>query len=123
MCVCVCVFLCVLNKLLKKSSKFLLCLIPFYSIQKCFCITENGEVYWGGHFDILLSQMESVCCSMSRSNCCCLICIQISQEAEKMVWCSHLFKNFPKFLVIHTVKGFGVISRRKCFSGILLLLL
>ena len=53
---CVCVFLCGLNKLLKKSSKFLLCLIPFYSIQKCFCITKNGEVYWGGHFDILLSQ-------------------------------------------------------------------
>ena len=27
-----------------------------------------------------------------------------------MVWYSHLFKNFPKFFVIHTVKGFSVIS-------------
>ena len=48
---------------------------------------------------------------MSRSNCCCLICIQISQEAGKVVWYSHLFKSFPKFLVIHTVKGFGVINK------------
>ena len=28
-----------------------------------------------------------------------------------MVWYSHLFKNFPQFLVIHTVKGFGVVSK------------
>ena len=34
-------------------------------------------------------------------------CTQISQEAGKVVWYSHLFKNFPQFVVIHTVKGFG----------------
>ena len=28
-----------------------------------------------------------------------------------MVWCSHLFKNFPQFVVIHTVKGFGIVSK------------
>ena len=28
-----------------------------------------------------------------------------------MVWCSHLFKNFPQFVVIHTVKGFGIINK------------
>ena len=28
-----------------------------------------------------------------------------------MVWYSHLFQNFPKFIVIHTVKGFGIVSR------------
>ena len=32
---------------------------------------------------------------MSSSNCCFLTCIQISQEAGKVVWYSHLFKNFP----------------------------
>ena len=47
---------------------------------------------------------------MSSSNCCFLTCIQISQEADKVV-CSHLFQNFPQFVVIHTVKGFGVISK------------
>ena len=43
---------------------------------------------------------------MSSSNCCFLTCIQVFQEAGKVVWYSHLFKNFPQFFVIHTVKGF-----------------
>ena len=30
--------------------------------------------------------------------------MQISQEAGKVVWYSHLLKNFPQFVVIHTVK-------------------
>ena len=34
--------------------------------------------------------------------------MQISQEAGKVVWYSNLFKNFPQFVVIHTVKGFSV---------------
>ena len=55
--------------------------------------------------------LEPVCCSMSSSNCCFLTCIQISQEAGKVVWYSYLL-NFPlfQFVVIHTVKGFGVVS-------------
>ena len=28
-----------------------------------------------------------------------------------MVWYSHVFKNFPQFVVIHTVKGFGKVSK------------
>ena len=36
--------------------------------------------------------------------------IQISHEAGQVVWYSHLFKNFPQFVVIHTVKGFSVVS-------------
>ena len=28
-----------------------------------------------------------------------------------MVWYSHLFQNFPQFLVIHTVKGFGIVDK------------
>ena len=36
--------------------------------------------------------------------------MQVSQEAGKVVWYSHLFKNFPLFVVIHTVKGFSVVS-------------
>ena len=36
--------------------------------------------------------------------------MQISQEAGKVVWYSHLLKNFPQFVVIHTVKGFNVVN-------------
>ena len=40
-----------------------------------------------------------------------MTCIPISQEAGKVVWYSNLFKNFPQFLVIHTVKGFGKVNK------------
>ena len=57
------------------------------------------------------SYLEPVCCSMSSSNCCFLTCIQISQEAGKVVWYSHLFQNFPQFIAIHAVKGFGIVNK------------
>ena len=48
---------------------------------------------------------------MSSSNCCFLTCIQSSQEAGQVVWYAHLFQNFTQFIVIHTVKGFGIASK------------
>ena len=60
--------------------------------------------------DILLSQFGISLLSMSSSNCCFLTCIQISQEAGQVVWYSHPLKNFPQFVVIHTVKGFSVVN-------------
>ena len=48
---------------------------------------------------------------MSSTNCCFLTYIQISQEAGQVVWYSHLFQNFPQFIVIHTVKGFGIVNK------------
>ena len=42
---------------------------------------------------------------------CFLTCIQISQEAGQVVWYSHLFQNFPQFIVIHRVKGFGIVNK------------
>ena len=48
---------------------------------------------------------------MSSSNCCFLACIQISHEAGQVVWYSHLSQNFPQFIVIHTVKGFGIVNK------------
>ena len=55
--------------------------------------------------------LEPVCCSMSSSDCCFLTCVQTSQEAGQVVWYSHLFQNFLQFVVIHTVKGFGVVNK------------
>ena len=48
---------------------------------------------------------------MSCSNCCFLTCIQVSEEAGQVVWYSHLFQNFSQFIVIHTVKGFGIVNK------------
>ena len=57
------------------------------------------------------SYLEPVCCSMSSSNCCFLTCIQVSQKAGQVVWYFRLLQNFLQFIVIHTVKGFGIISK------------
>ena len=47
---------------------------------------------------------------MSVSYCGLLTCMQIYQEAGKVVWYSHLFKNFPQFVVIYTVNSFSVVN-------------
>ena len=57
------------------------------------------------------SYLEPVCCSMSSSNYCFLTCIHVSQEAGQVVWYSHLFQNFPQFIEIHTVEGFGIVYK------------
>ena len=69
--------------------------------------------------------LETVCCSIFGSNCCFLTCTQISQEPGKVVWYFHLFKNFPQFVLIHTVKEFSIVSEAEvdvflelsCFSN------
>ena len=68
------------------------------------------------------SHLEPVCCSMSSSNYCFLTCIPDFQEAGQVVWYSHLLLNFPQFILIHTVKGFGIVNKTGIdFSGTLLL--
>ena len=59
--------------------------------------------------------LEPVCSSMSSSNCCFLTCTQVSQKAGQVVWHAHLLKNFPQFIVIHTVKGFGIVNKADVF--------
>ena len=48
---------------------------------------------------------------MSSSICCFLTCIQVSQEAGQVIRYSHFFQNFPQFIVIHTVEGFGIVNK------------
>ena len=55
--------------------------------------------------------LEPVWCSMASSNCFFLTCIQISQEAGQVDWYSHLLKDFPQMVVIHTFKGFGIVNK------------
>ena len=60
---------------------------------------------------------------MCDSNCCFLTCMQVSQETGKVVWYSHIFKNFPQYM-IHIAKGFNTVNEAKvdvfleipCFS-------
>ena len=62
--------------------------------------------------DVLLSQFEPVCCFMCTSNCCFLTCIQVSQEAGKVVLYSHRLKNFPVCCDPHS-QNFGVVNEEE----------
>ena len=64
--------------------------------------------------DVFLSQFGTSL--LSSSNCCFLTCTQFCQEAGQVVWYSHLLQNFPQFVVIHTVKGFGVVNKAEIDS-------
>ena len=59
--------------------------------------------------DVLLSQFGTSPLFHDRF-CCFFSCIEVSQETGKVVWYSHLFQNFPQFVVIHTVKGFTIVN-------------
>ena len=60
--------------------------------------------------------LEAVHSSMTGSNYYFLTCIQVPQEEGKVVWYSHLFKNFPQRVVIHTVKVFGIVNKAEVDS-------
>ena len=64
------------------------------------------------------SYLEPVCCSMSCSNYCFLTCKQVSQEAGQVVWYPYVFQNFPQFIVIHIVKGFGIVNSHRRLAEI-----
>src|SRR5574341_437714 len=79
--------------------------LMMYSAYKLYKYGDNTALTYS------FSYLEPVCCSMYSSNCCFLTCIQISQEAGQVVWYPHLFQNFPQFIVIHRVKGFGIVNK------------
>ena len=59
---------------------------------------------------VLLSQFGNSPLFHVQFYSCFLICIQVSQETGKVVWFSHLFKSFPQFVEIHTVKSFSIVN-------------
>ena len=61
--------------------------------------------------DIFFSNFELDYLSTFGSSCRFLTCIQVSQEGGRVLWYSRLSQNFPQFIVIHTVKGFGKVNK------------
>ena len=61
--------------------------------------------------DVLLFLFGTSLLFQSSSNCYFLTCIQVSQEAGQVVWYSHFSQNFPQFVLIHTVKDFGIVNK------------
>ena len=82
--------------------------LAFHLMYSAYKLNKQGDSIqpWSTPFPIWIQS-----CPMSSSNCCFLTCIQISQKAGKVVWYSHLLKNCLQFVVIHTIKGFGVVNK------------
>ena len=78
-----------------------------YSAFKCSFDESVGEKLVSPSYSSSILGLHP----MSSSNCCFLNCIQISQEAGQVAWYSHLLKNFPQFVVMHTVQGFGIVNK------------
>ena len=81
-------------KRLSSSSSMLFCLSSDILIFQVGFL-NSFFIYLYGLFDVLLSWFGTSLCSMFSSNCCFLTCIWISQEADQVMWYSHLLKNFP----------------------------
>ena len=83
-----------------------------------FCDVTRETYLWKKQYPALsysILNFKPVHCSMSGSNYCFLTCIQVSQEAGKVVWYSRLCNNFPQFVVICTVKGFSIVNEAEVF--------
>ena len=90
--------------------------LAFHMMFSAYKLNKQGEQYTALIYSF--PSFESVWCSMCGPNCCFLSCIQVSQEARQVVWYSHLLKNFPQFVGMHIVKGFGVVHEAEespCF--------
>ena len=83
---------------------------PLWHLQWYILIEVKEAEWWYTVLSYTFPNFQPVSFSMSSSNCCFLICMQVSQESGKMVRYSHLFKNFPQFVVIHTFKGFWIVN-------------
>ena len=99
--------------------------ISLLACCSCYSVSQLCPTYWDStwtparqaslSFTISWSltysfpNLEPVCSPLFGSDCCFLTCIQVLQEADKVVWNSHLL-NFLQWVVIHTVKGLSMIN-------------
>ena len=89
--------------------RLLMFLLPFL-IPACIShdvlrIQVKQTGWWQTALLYSFLNLEPIRCFLQGSNCCFLTGIQVSQGTDKMDWYSHLFKSFPQFIMIHTVKG------------------
>ena len=77
-----------------------------FALYSAYKLNRQGDNY---NLDVLLSQFWNVCCSVSGS----VTSWPTYRLLRRQVWWSgipYLFKNFPQFIVIHTVKSFGIVN-------------
>ena len=91
--------------LIPACASFCPAILMMYSAYK---LNSRVTIY---SLDVLLFLFRTRLLFHTSPNCYFLTCIQVSQEAGQVVWYSHLFQNFPQFIVIYKVKGFGTVNK------------
>ena len=61
----------------------------FLRMYSAYKLNKQGDNIQPWQYTVFFFYLEPVCCPMSSSNCCFLICIQVSQEAGQVGWYSH----------------------------------
>ena len=82
--------------------------LAFHMMYSEFKLNKQGDNIQPWRTPLLIWNKSVVPCPVLT---CFLTCIQISQEAGQVVCYPHFFQNFPQFVVIHTVKGFGIVNK------------
>ena len=80
----------------------------FLMMYSAYKLNKQGDNIQPWHNPFPIWNQSVVPCPFTT---CFLTCIQISQEAGQVVWYSQLFQNFLQCVVIHTVKGFGIVNK------------
>ena len=88
-------------------------------IYSAYKLMKQGDSIqpWHTPFPILRQSIFLCLEQCNYCNYCFLPCIQVSLEAGKVIWYSHLFQNFPQFIVIHAFKGFDIVNEADVFLG------
>ena len=88
-------------------------------IYSAYKLIKQGDSIqpWHTPFPILRQSIFLCLEQCNYCNYCFLPCIQVSLEAGKVIWYSHLFQNFPQFIVIHAFKGFDIVNEADVFLG------
>ena len=81
----------------------------FRMMFSAYELNKQGDNIQVWHIPFTIWNQSIVPCLSNSSDRYFLTCIKVSQEANKVAWYSHLL-NFPQFVVIHTVKGFGIFN-------------
>ena len=76
-------------------------------LYTAYKLNKQGAIH---SLDVLLF-LFGACLLFHVQFCYFLTCIQVSQEAGPVVWYAHLFQNFAQFIMIRTVKGFGIVNK------------
>ena len=93
--------------------------LAFHMIYSAYKLMKQGDSIqpWHTPFPILRQSIFLCLEQCNYCNYCFLPCIQVSLEAGKVIWYSHLFQNFPQFIVIHAFKGFDIVNEADVFLG------